>query len=203
MIILTVGPEYNSRTPVCTNGPEVRKPWERSQRIFQTAGRKPLDPQRETVGEPFPLGLRGSRGRKERGIFKGLLLLLRTFFFFIAQALPRERVVSPCFLEPPAVGLLGLRIVISSRQPLDCWGSTFLGLPAVGLPELCGVESARNRERNHERKSGRRDGGPPTYPRKIYPSDDSVGRQGKTGVGGGPPCHGMCRLARPPLERFV
>ena len=52
--------------------------------------------------------------------------------------------------ESPAVGLLGLRIVISSHQPLDCWGSTFLELPAVGLPELRkeGVpEGCRNREK--------------------------------------------------------
>ena len=30
-------------------------------------------------------------------------------------------------LESPTVGWLGLRKVISSRQPLDCWGSAFLG----------------------------------------------------------------------------
>ena len=47
------GPEYNSRTPVCTNGPEVRKPWERSQRIFQTAGRKPLDSNGKRLGNRF------------------------------------------------------------------------------------------------------------------------------------------------------
>ncbi len=74
-------------------------------------------------------------------MFKGLPLLLRTFFH-LHKALPRERVVSLCLLESPAVGLLGLRIVISSRQSLDCWGSIFLELPAVGLPELRNVESA-------------------------------------------------------------
>ncbi len=145
MIILTVDPEYNPRTPVCTNGPKVRKSWERSQRIFQTAGRRPLDFQRETVREPFPLGLRGRRGRKEGGYLKDFPFS-SALFCHLHKALPRERVVSLCFLESPAVGLLGLRIAISSRQPLDCWGSTFLGLPAVGLPELCRVECRKGRK---------------------------------------------------------
>ena len=60
--------------------------------------------------------------------------LSSAFFSICTKAIPRERVVR-C-LESLAVGLMGLRIVISSHQPLDCWGSASLELPAVGLPEL-------------------------------------------------------------------
>ena len=65
---------------MAANGPEVRKSVGTAPADFLTVGWKPLDFQRLTVGRPFPLGLRGRRGRKEGGVFKGLLLLLRTFF---------------------------------------------------------------------------------------------------------------------------
>ncbi len=100
--------------------------WNDSNGFHNGWDRKPLDSQRETVGEPFPLGFRGSTGRKKEGGYLKIFPFSSAFFFIAQSANPRERVVR-LFLESPAVGLLGLRKFISSRQPLDCWGSAFPG----------------------------------------------------------------------------
>ena len=53
MIVRTVGPGYVPGTPVSTNGLEVKNPLVTAPTDFVTAGRKPLDSQRETVGNRF------------------------------------------------------------------------------------------------------------------------------------------------------
>ena len=61
------------------------------------------------------------------------------------------------YFESPAVGLLGLRLAILSRQPLDCWGSAFLELPAGGLPELLKVLLEGKREKLLQQKENMSD----------------------------------------------
>ena len=63
MIVRTVWPGYVPGAPVLTNGPEVKNPLVTAPTDFVTAGKKPLEFQRETVGKPFPLGLDGNRRR--------------------------------------------------------------------------------------------------------------------------------------------
>ena len=67
----------------------------------------------------------GEERRKGRGYLK-IFPFTSAFFCIAPSANPRERVVR-LFHESPTVGLLGLRIVISSRQPMDCWGFAFPG----------------------------------------------------------------------------
>ena len=79
-----------------------------------------MDFQWETVGEPFPLGFRGIRGKKEeKMVFKDLSPLLRTFSH-CARAISRERVVSCCILNRQQLDCWDLVFFILSRQPFDC-----------------------------------------------------------------------------------
>ena len=111
------------------------------------------------MGNPFPLGFSGTRRVKGENRYLRAIFFSSALLPFPCASTPERTSGEPVFFESPAVGLLRLRIAISSRQPLDCWGSAFLELPAVGLPELRKVvqgergKSAgkeREGEKNHE-----------------------------------------------------
>ena len=101
---------------------------------FLTVGGRPLGFQRETVGKR--LGFSGTRRVKGESRYLRATFFSSAFLPFPRASTPERTSGEPVFFESPAIGLLGLRIVILSRQPLDCWGSAFLELPAVGLSEL-------------------------------------------------------------------
>ena len=141
--------------------------------------------------------------RQQGKVFRGHFLLLRPFFLSSTQE-PSERMSGEVkFLELPVVGLLGLRKVISSHQPLDYQGSAFPGYRQWVCRNSVAI-SRREKSfvvvKNDWERGGRYVGHPSGSHETPHPGNPN-GWQGSPRIERGSPSNGLWRHARPTLER--